>query len=203
VNQTVDPLDDAELFSRIQSGNADAFATLYDRYHTLVYTFAFRSCHDADLAGDITQDVFVRLWTTTSSYRPELSQFRTWLLTITRRIIYDKLRKRQRDKVVLLEMHGNPVEVIDAAGDLTQASATTHPERAAVEQWFRDDVRAAMQSLLSEERAVIELAYFRQLSLMEISRELNRPLGTIKTRLHRALKILRETMPEWKGGTER
>ena len=192
-------LDDAELFSKIQSGDADAFATLYDRYHALVYTFAFRSCHDADLANEITQDVFVRLWTTASPYRPELSQFRTWLLTITRRIIYDKLRKQRRDNVILLEMYGNVVGV----EDLKAGPAVMNPEMAAVESWFREDVRTAMQSLHIEDRRVIELAYFQQLTLVEISRELNRPLGTIKTRLHRALKVLRETMPEWRGGTER
>lgn len=192
-------LDDAELFSKIQSGDADAFSTLYDRYHTLVYTFAFRSCHDADLASEITQDVFVRLWTTASPYRPELSQFRTWLLTITRRIIYDKLRKQRRDNVILLEMHGNVVGV----EDLKEGPAVMNPEMAAVESWFREDVRTAMQSLHLEDRRVIELAYFQQLTLVEISQELNRPLGTIKTRLHRALKVLRETMPEWRGGTER
>ncbi len=192
-------LDDAELFSKIQSGDADAFATLYDRYHALVYTFAFRSCHDADLANEITQDVFVRLWTTASPYRPELSQFRTWLLTITRRIIYDKLRKQRRDNVILLEMHGNVVGV----EDLNEGPAVMNPEMVAVESWFREDVRTAMQSLHIEDRRVIELAYFQQLTLVEISRELNRPLGTIKTRLHRALKVLRETMPEWRGGTER
>lgn len=192
-------LDDAELFSKIQSGDADAFSTLYDRYHALVYTFAFRSCHDADLANEITQDVFVRLWTTASPYRPELSQFRTWLLTITRRIIYDKLRKQRRDNVILLEMYGNVVGV----EDLKAGPAVMNPEMAAVESWFREDVRTAMQSLHIEDRRVIELAYFQQLTLVEISQKLNRPLGTIKTRLHRALKVLRETMPEWRGGTER
>ncbi|QSO48059.1 RNA polymerase sigma factor [Alicyclobacillus mengziensis] len=192
-------LDDAELFSKIQSGDADAFSTLYDRYHALVYTFAFRSCHDADLANEITQDVFVRLWTTASPYRPELSQFRTWLLTITRRIIYDKLRKQRRDNVILLEMYGNVVGV----EDLKAGPAVMNPEMAAVESWFREDVRTAMQSLHIEDRRVIELAYFQQLTLVEISQKLNRPLGTIKTRLHRTLKVLRETMPEWRGGTER
>lgn len=192
----MDLLDDAALFERIQERDADAFETLYDRYGTLVYTFALRMCNDAELASESTQDVFVRLWTTHAEYQPELSQFRTWMLTITRRIVYDKLRRQRRHKRVVHEVHGNVVE--DA-----QHASLPNPETITVAQWFREDVATALQSLQIEERVVIELAYFQQLTLTEIARRMNRPIGTVKTRLHKALKMLRETMPEWKGGFER
>ncbi|WDL98038.1 RNA polymerase sigma factor [Alicyclobacillus sp. ALC3] len=187
-------LDDATLFEKIQQGDAGAFEALYDRYSRVVYSFALRSCNDSDLASEVTQDVFVRLWTTEARYQAERSQFRTWLLTITRRILYDKLRRRERQGVVV-GIHGNVVED-------PQLLPHVETQRVSFAQWFREDVEAALQSLQIEERTVVELAYFRQMTLSEIAKELNRPLGTVKTRLHRALKVLREAMPEWKGGLE-
>lgn len=186
--------DDTALFKDIQAGSAEAFEVLYNRYRSLVYTFALRACNDAELATDVTQDVFVRLWTTSAEYQPELSQFRTWMLTITRHILFDKLRQRKKRSAVIVEMHGNVVEDPDVTGNF-------NPESEAMQQWFRQDVAMALQSLQSEDRSVIELAYFRQLTLREVAKELGRPLGTVKTRLRKALLVLRETMPEWRGGT--
>lgn len=189
----MDLLDDATLFEKIQTGSAEAFEVLYDRYNGLVYTFALRSCNDIELANEITQDVFVRLWTTSAEYRPELSQFRTWILTITRRITYDKLRQQGKRSAVVIELHGNVVAH-------PQRINISDPDIEVIQQWFRQDVVDALQSLHAEERTIIELAYFRQLTLREVAQQMNRPLGTIKTRLHKALRVLRETMPEWKGG---
>lgn len=188
--------DDAALFEKIQKGDASAFEALYDRYSRVVYSFALRACNDSDLASEVTQDVFVRLWITEAEYRPERSQFRTWLLTITRRILYDKLRGRERRDGVVTLVRGNVVE------DSAQVLRHPHSDHVAVAQWFREDVAAVLQSLHAEERAVVELAYFQQLTLREIAQELNRPIGTVKTRLHKALKVLREAMPEWRGGIE-
>lgn len=189
-------LDDADLFVKIQGGNVEAFEQMYERYHGLVYTFALRSCHDADLASEITQDVFVRLWTTNAQYQAAQSQFRTWLLTITRRILYDKLRQQRRTPSVLVEHDDHTA--LDVRGGVVHS-----PESMSFQQWFREDVSEALQTLNFEERTVIELAYFHQMTLREIAEQMNRPVGTVKTRLHKALKFLREMMPEWREGAER
>ncbi|KPV42114.1 RNA polymerase sigma factor [Alicyclobacillus ferrooxydans] len=189
-------LDDADLFSKIQEGNSEAFEQMYDRYSGLVYTFALHGCSNEELASEVTQDVFVRLWTTSAQYRPEQSQFRTWLLTITRRILYDKLRQQRRNGAVILEWYGQTADDLGTGLERSVESVSFH-------HWFREDVSEAMQALNFEERTVIELAYFHQLTLSEIAQQMNRPLGTVKTRLHKALKFLREMMPEWREGAER
>jgi RNA polymerase sigma-70 factor (ECF subfamily) len=134
--------------------------------------------------------VFVRLWTTKSVYRPDLSRFSTWLLTISRRIYLDKVKHSTGRST--LSMNGAVEALIDGSFN--------HSEHSAARHWFREDVQIALETLRREERFVIELAYFHGLTLTEIASRLNRPIGTVKTRLHKGLKALRVRMSDWKGG---
>lgn len=185
--------DDAVLFRKIQIGDGAAFEQLYGKYQSLVYTFALRGCGDRELAAEITQDVFVRLWTTTAEFRPEVSKFTTWLLTITRNICHDKLRGRGKN--------GESVEFGEEIQNQLPSPFDV-PEKSAQAHWFREDIQGAMTQLNAEERTVVELAYFYGLTLTEISVRLNRPLGTIKTRLHKSLQVLRKNLKGWEGGVE-
>lgn len=187
----MNPEEDALLFHRIQNGEAAAFEILYDKYNTLVYTFAFRGCGNSELANEITQDVFIRLWTTQASFRPELSQFSTWLLTITRRVCRDKLKKLQ------FKLLNVSIETMNESG---KYDSTEQPELLIQTTWFRKDVFAVLQTLQQEERLIIEMAYFHGFTLREIANRLDIPIGTIKTRLHKGLRTLRSRLPEWEGG---
>ncbi|QQE80105.1 RNA polymerase sigma factor [Alicyclobacillus sp. SO9] len=176
----------------MKEGNAAAFEVLYNRYSALVYSFALKACESKELAAEITQDVFVRLWTTTAVYRPELSQFPTWLLTIARGIYRDKLKSASKSAKV--------VTLYDTAE--WEHGATSASQRTVTRNWFREDVYSVLLNMNRQEKLIIELAYFQGLTLSEIANQLEQPLGTVKTRLHRALKRLRKSMVEWEGGLE-
>ena len=184
--------DDAALFLQIKRGDTTALEAVYDRYNSLVYTFAWHRLRDADLAAEATQDVFVRLWTTTADYDPDKSQFSTWLLTIARHICSDKLRKMARVAPV-----ASPVEISQTL------LVDGNPPETAEARWFRRDVHQVLVSLPAEQRTVIELAYFQGHTLREIADFTATPLGTVKTRLNKALRTLRQNLQGWGGELDR
>lgn len=185
--------EDALLFQSLQHGDKTAFERLYHQYSSLVYTFALRCCGNPDLASEITQDVFLRLWRTKAVYQPELSRFSTWLLTMTRHICYDKLRspsQQVQKKSVSLEW--------DTNREMLRNGSTHELEKS----WFRKDMEDALSELRPEERTIIQLAYFQGYTLNEISQQLHLPIGTVKTRLHKTLQRLRSYMRGWEGGID-
>jgi RNA polymerase sigma-70 factor (ECF subfamily) len=95
---------DGELMQLVLAKNRAAFEQLYDRYVKLVYSFALKSVKREQAAREIVQHVFTRLWTTESGYDASKGQFVNWLLTITRNMTIDYLRKERRhDAAVPIE----------------------------------------------------------------------------------------------------
>ena len=206
---------DLELFQAVQAGSGQALAELYDKYSSLVYSYALRACGETECAEELTQDTFVRLWTTKGAFDPNKSQFKTWLLTITRRLNQDRWRRVTHTRTPRGEWKGlssiaGPIPpskktVFDPALDTAVVSnmkeySADFTMALAERTWFRQEVLASLQGLSEEERRVVELAYFHGLTLREVAEHLHRPLGTVKTRLNRALSVLREDMQAWKGG---
>lgn len=98
-------LSDYELMLLVKQKNRMALSILYDRYATLIYSFALKSMKEEFFAKDIVQKVFLRLWTTQSDFNPDKGKFTSWLLTITRNITIDEIRKKRRDhhKIIQFE----------------------------------------------------------------------------------------------------
>ncbi|WP_416829186.1 RNA polymerase sigma factor [Ectobacillus polymachus] len=89
---------DEELICLVLDKSRPALEELYDRYVRLIYSFAMKSTHDEQIAREIVQLVFTRLWTTEGGYNSKKGQFVSWLLTITRNITVDYLRKKKREE---------------------------------------------------------------------------------------------------------
>jgi RNA polymerase sigma-70 factor (ECF subfamily) len=85
-----------ELLKRINHGDEEALLLLHARYINLVYSVAFRILDDQMAAEEVAQDTFMRLWEKAAAYDPAKGEFTTWLLTITRRLAIDVLRKQTR-----------------------------------------------------------------------------------------------------------
>lgn len=179
--------DDQRLLEQIRAGNREAFVDLYDRFNRLVYTFALRTCQDADKAEEVTQDTFVRVWTTQSAFDGQRSSLSTWLLTIARRICIDKWRRQHRQT--------SPLNMFD----IQKPMVAEDPAQLTEHRWFRQAVVQSFTVLSAEERQVIELAYFEGLTLSEVAQRMDRPIGTVKTRLHHGLSQLRGQLQLWKG----
>ncbi|KMZ40727.1 MULTISPECIES: sigma-70 family RNA polymerase sigma factor [Bacillales] len=168
---------DAELMRLVNEKNGHALEELYDRYIKLVYGFVMKFCNgNEDKTKEIIQLVFLRLWTTSSYYDPAQGSFVNWLLTITRNICIDYLRKEKRHT----QHHQEELEEIADPANTVEQRVNTN------------DIAMAKNKLPMAQRKLIDLLYWKGYSLSEIAKLEQEPLGTIKSRLHQALKGLRK-----------
>ena len=180
---SLDHLSDEELWTVLQGGNLVALDVLYGRYSVQSYSLAYKILANRDEAEDITQEVFVTLWQR-NSYRPDRGSLKTFLMTLVRSRSIDKVRRRgsrhrflQRWQRVSGSQQNTPAPM----------DAVSHDERAQL-------VQDALSSLSTSEREVLEIAYYKGASQSQIAKQLNIPLGTVKSRSRKALKKLRQRL---------
>ncbi len=176
---------DAELMRQIREQRQDALELLYDRYVRLVYSFARKACGDESMAREVVQLVFTRLWTTRAEFDAGRGAFSNWLVTVTRNIAIDVMRRerRHRQTVSIDEWTGHGNE--DEPGN---------PEAAALRRSAQSELARASRALSKAQQRVIELLYWKGFTLQEIAEMGHEPLGTVKNRLHQALKTLRRQL---------
>ncbi|TLS48477.1 sigma-70 family RNA polymerase sigma factor [Paenibacillus antri] len=177
-------LSDGELMRLVKAKRRAALSELYDRYASLVYSFALKAMREESAAREVVQTVFLRLWTTESEYDPEKGAFSSWLVTITRNIAIDRKRRIRREAERQAELAPERWERIP---DETNVS----PEELAIQSGMRQQIRTAYRHLSAQQIALLEHFYWNGYSLSELSKLYGQPLGTVKHRLHQTLKILR------------
>lgn len=164
-----------------------AFEALFDRYGDLVYSTALRVLRDPQLAEDVSQEIFVRIWKAPQRYVADRGRFLTWLISVTRNRSVDELRSRGRRRRYETASPEEQ-EFEPPAGDSANPALSAQlAEQAGI-------VRAALAELPPEQREVIELAYFGGLTQQEISERLAQPLGTVKTRIRLGMQKLRAAL---------
>lgn len=149
-----------------------------------MYSVALSVLRDPKAAEDVTQDVFVTLWTQPDRFNPDIGRFAPWFYRVARNRSIDIIRQRKREV-----MPDEP-----AVFDLMLGASDDSPADDVVERSQADRVRAALRELPDEQRRLIELAYFGGLTQSQMSSHLNIPLGTIKTRVRTGLHRLRELL---------
>lgn len=149
---------------------------LYRRYAGAVTTVARSGLWSDDLVADAVQQTFVKAWQARDSYDPD-RPFAPWLYTIARRTVIDLVRRERR------RQHPSPED---------DAVVTLPTEMSDV--WEKFEVRAALDQLATEERDVLRLVYFDGRSHSEVARVLGIPLGTVKSRSHRAHQRLSDLL---------
>ncbi|MEO7190338.1 MAG: sigma-70 family RNA polymerase sigma factor [Vicinamibacterales bacterium] len=162
---------------RCQMGERDAFDLLIARWHEPLWRYALRVTGDADAAADVVQEVWLRVLRGFGRLR-EAARFQPWLFGIARRVLMDRLRARYAaprfEEVDMAELPGVAVED-DRAEDLAL-------------------LEAGLSELPVLERDVLVLFYLQKLSLNDIADIAAIPVGTVKSRLFRARKMLRERL---------
>jgi len=176
---------DAALVAAIAAGDRDALARLYDAYSPLLFGLAKRILGNVAAAEDLLHDVFLEVWLHAAEYSADRGSVPAWLTVRTRSRALDRLGKSTRDARAV-ERASNE------RADSTAAVAPASVDGARVRQ--------AAQALPEELVAVLELAYFEGLSSSEIAARLNTPIGTVKSRMARALSLLREAMASRERG---
>jgi RNA polymerase sigma-70 factor (ECF subfamily) len=178
----VSPTDE-ELLERVGHRDRDAFEVLYRRYSRSVLGLALRRLGDRGRAEDAVQETFASIWRAARSYKPERGPGAPWLYAVARNAITDRGRARTE----------TPTEVPD------EPSGEAGPAERAEAGWASWRIHRALEELNTNERSVIELAYWSGLSQSEIAEFLGIPLGTVKTRTRAALARLATLLEEELG----
>jgi RNA polymerase sigma-70 factor (ECF subfamily) len=174
---------DVSLLTRIAQKDQSALSALYDRYAKIVYAIAFRSLHSVEESEEVVLDVFAQVWRIAERYDVQKGRVDTWLFTLARSRILDRLRKLQRT---------NPSTTcsLDAAPILPKADNIDLFEEVLISE-RRSRVITAMQKLPEEQRLVIELTYYQGLTQNQIAQATGVSVGTVKTRIRLGLKKLK------------
>jgi RNA polymerase sigma-70 factor (ECF subfamily) len=173
--------DGAELLLACANGDEEALGSLYDRYGKLSYGVALRVLRNATLAEDAVQDAFLTVWRQAASYDRARGKVSTWILTLVHRRAVDLVRRQRRFNAVAMEPPAAPLTPVESLEEVA----------------LRSELQAALQTLSSAEREVVDLAYWDGLTQSQIAGALGIPLGTVKSRTFTALAKLREaTEPE-------
>ena len=167
---------DAEIITRIHSGDEDAVALLYDRYSRVVYAVVSRVLCDSSAAEDILQDVFMQLWRNPQAFNASRGSLAVWLAVIARNRAIDQLRKKRPETEA-----AETVIAVDA--DVEYTAERNH----AIEK-----VRSVLAGIPAEQRLPLEMAFFEGLTHVEIAEKTGQPLGTIKTRIRSGLSAVRK-----------
>lgn len=185
-------LDDEELMQRLVLRDMTAFRTLYARYSSLVYSAALRVVRDTQIAEDMVQEIFLRLWRKPESYAASRGKFATWLTSVTRNRAVDEVRARgRRFRHETASPEEQERELPGPDSDDPALTAELADQRRLI--------LTAMAQLPTEQRQTIELAYFGGLTQQEIAERLDQPLGTVKTRIRLGMQKLRAALtPELK-----
>ncbi|MFN0093546.1 MAG: RNA polymerase sigma factor [Dehalococcoidia bacterium] len=168
--------DDIDLVASVAAGREPALAALYDRYHRQCFSFALRILSVEGDAEEAVQETFVRLWRSAGQYDQSKASVGGWVLSITRNLCIDELRRRRRRSHEVRESEDAPER---PAADRTDLEA----ERAIM----GEQVRAALKSLPPEQRSAIELVYFHGLTSQEVGEVLGVPSPTVRSRLRLGL----------------
>jgi len=177
-------LADEELMVHLARGDANAFDLIYERHADAAFSLAYRISGSRVAAEEVAQDAFLSVWRNGSRYEPSRGSVRNWILGIVHNRAIDSLRRAVR--------HDSR-----RAGDEGLAERLMAPERTEVEVGRREqasEVRGLLAELPTDQRRVIELAYFAGFTHTQIADMLTIPVGTVKGRMRLGLEKLRSRM---------
>lgn len=177
--------EELAIVERVLGGDVNAFEALVLSYEKNVYNLALRMVKNAEDASDITQDAFVKAYSSLASFRGE-SKFSVWLYRIVSNTCLDFLRSRSRRPAVSLYVDNDEGE--EAELDIPDVSQS--PEELLERRLTRESVRRGLDALSTEYRQILLLREIQGLSYEEIAETLSMELGTVKSRIFRARKKL-------------
>jgi len=172
----------AMLISKIAKGCESALKKLYDNTISQVYGLAYKIVNNKPDADEVAMDVFKQIWNKAADYQPGRGSPSAWLITVTRSRAIDKIRsdtKRRTTNEALLNDSVDNSPLPDETSSVREK---------------REFIEKALSKLSPQQRRSIELAYFKGLSQSEISKEMNEPLGTVKSWMRTGMMRLRDIL---------
>ncbi len=165
-----------DIGDRLRKGDKVAFEQLYDRYSAALYGMVIRMVKDEDVAKDVIQDSFIKIWKNASKYDPQKAKVFTWMYQVTRNTALDKLRQVKNRGEKEIQIKDSNVYNIGIAG--------INPDTV--------DLPEILHQIDEKYRQVIGALFYGGMTQQEASDHLDLPLGTVKTRLKIGLRELRK-----------
>ena len=176
-------IDEGDLVLLLQSKDERGFSILYDNYSSALYGVILKIVRTEEIAADVMQDSFVKIWKNIEGYNRTKGTLFTWMLNVARNTAIDKIRSQDFQNSQRNQDLDSTVEIID-----NQASS----------QFDIDAIglKKVVENLRPEHRQMIDLLYFQGYTQAEVAEEFNIPLGTVKTRVKAAIVQLRQYFVE-------
>lgn len=188
--RTEEDAEDVRLMELVSAGDSGAFEQLVERHQQLVVGTVGRMLGNSSDAEDIAQQVFVRVWKSAKRYVPR-AKFTTWLLKITRNLVFNELRRRSRHPQVPLQGESEEEE-----RPIRDENATA-PNAAMLEQELQKEIDAAIANLPETQRLAVILRRYEELSYEEIAETLDQSVSAVKSLLFRARTELRASLQRY------
>jgi RNA polymerase sigma-70 factor, ECF subfamily len=176
---------------RVKAGDLEAFEALVTRYQHRVVGTAAKMLGNAAEAEDIGQQVFVRVWKSAPRYEPS-AKFTTWLMTITRNLVFNELRRRRRTQLVSIESDQE-----DAVQHQFADEGAPAPSEKLLDAELQETIEAAIASLPEKQRLAIVLRRYEGMPYEEIAKVLKTSVAAVKSILFRARAELKERLRKY------
>lgn len=172
-------LSEDELIAALRGREKIAVEALYDMYSASLNGIIYRIVQHDEIAEDLLQETFVKIWNSFHSFDSQKGRLFTWMANIARNLAIDKVRSKDFKNNSKNQDIENTVNFIDERRNTSQ-----NPETLGVKE--------LVEKLKPEQKSILDLVYFKGYTHVEVAEELGIPLGTVKTRLRMAIITLRK-----------
>lgn len=173
-------LPEDQLVDQLKAKSTDALEYLYDNYSQAIFGVIMKIVNHQEMGEEVLQDVFVKVWNKIEDYDKQKGRLFTWMINIARNMAIDRLRSREFSAKSKTSYGFDNVHVEDNNSGEAKADAI--------------GMDKVLAQLPEEQKQLIEMMYFQGYSQSEVAKELDMPLGTVKTRVRSAMAKLREVL---------
>ena len=177
--------EDSRLIHDALNGNQFAYKQLMKKYHDSIYNLIFRIIHDKEQVLDLTQEVFVKAFSSLKNFNEEYA-FSTWLYKIATNSSIDYIRKRKLDTFSI----DKPIAMDDSDYHFELPDTTYQPDKTIIQKQRASMIDEAIQQLPEKYRRVIIMRHTEERDYAEIAKILKLPIGTVKAHIFRARELL-------------
>lgn len=169
-------ISEEDLIALLRAQDRRAVSVLYDKYSAALFGVILRIVKEEEVAEDVLQEAFVKIWSTFGSYDDGKGRLFTWMLNVSKNLAIDKIRSKQ------YRVGSKMMEIDKGAARHIPIQGGFRPEHIGLKE--------VLNHLSKDQRQIIDLMYFEGFTQTEIAEEYNIPLGTVKTRARSAIKEL-------------
>lgn len=179
----ISDINEEEIVRALVNRERNAMGIVYDKYSSFLFGLIHKIVHSEQIAEDVLQEVFVKIWKNIDSFDAKKAKFVTWIANISRNLAIDKIRSKEYKNQLQNHDIGDFVNIIEDS-----PASSFNPEHIGVKEM--------LEKLTNEQRVLIDMVYFQGYTQAETAEKLGIPLGTVKTRIRSAINNLREIFKE-------